>query len=305
MVSPFFIRNFVASMHKTMNTIQTFQELRERVSAHSKPHRIVAVKPEDEASKAALQQVKDEGLAEVITVDNDVPEAAAQEAVALVRQGKGDVLMKGLIGTDQLLRAVLNKEAGLLPPGHVLTHISAFELPNYPKMLFVTDVAVIPYPTQEQRVEQVRYATTLCRSMGIGEPRVALIHCAEHGGKQFPFVDGYADIRRMAEEGAFGPCLVDGPLDVKTACSIEALKAKRMTSPLEGSSDVLVMPDIEAGNTFYKAMTLFTPARSAGLMVGASAPVVIPSRGDDADAKFNSILLALASLNVECNATLG
>lgn len=282
-----------------MNTIKSFQELKERVTAHSQSYRVVAVKPDDEASKAALQQVKDEGLAEVIIVDNDTPEIAAQEAVALVRNGRGDVLMKGLIGTDQLLRAVLNKETGLLPPGHVLTHISAFEMPNYPKMLFVTDVAVIPYPTQEQRIEQVRYTTDICRRMGINEPRVALIHCAEHGGKQFPFVDGYADIKHMAEQGEFGPCIVDGPLDVKTACSLEALQTKHIISPLEGESDILVMPDIEAGNAFYKAMTLFTPARSAGLMVGAAAPVVIPSRGDDAECKFNSILFALASLTTQ------
>ena len=167
-----------------MKTIQTFQELKERVISHSQSYRIVAVKPDDEASKAALQRVKDERLAEVIIVDNEVPETAAQEAVALVRNGQGDVLMKGLIGTDQVLRAILNKECGLLPPGRVLTHISAFEMPNYSKMLFVTDVAVIPYPTQEQRIEQIRYATDICRRMGISQPRVALIHCAEHGGKQ-------------------------------------------------------------------------------------------------------------------------
>lgn len=279
-----------------MNTIQTFQQLKERVIANSKSYRIVAVKPDDEASKTALQRVKDEGLAEVVIVDNNIPEEAAQEAVAIIRNGEGDVLMKGLIGTDQVLRAILNKEHGLLPPGRVLTHISAFQMPDYPKMLFVTDVAVIPYPTQEQRIEQIRYATDICRRMGISQPRVALLHCAEHGGKQFPFVDGYADIKRMAEAGDFGPCLVDGPMDLKTACSAEALRIKQMTSPLEGESDILVMPDIEAGNTFYKAMTLFTPAESAGLLVGAAAPVVIPSRGDDATSKYNSILFALSSL---------
>ena len=212
-----------------MNTIQTFQQLKERVIAQSKSYRIVAVKPDDEASKTALQRVKDEGLAEVVIVDNNIPEEAAQEAVAIIRNGEGDVLMKGLIGTDQVLRAILNKEHGLLPPGRVLTHISAFQMPDYPKMLFVTDVAVIPYPTQEQRIEQIRYATDICRRMGISQPRVALLHCAEHGGKQFPFVDGYADIKRMAEAGDFGPCLVDGPMDLKTACSAEALRIKQMT----------------------------------------------------------------------------
>ena len=100
----------------------------------------------------------------------------------------------------------------------------------------------------------------------------------------------------MAASGAFGRCIVDGPLDVKSACSIEALKAKGIQSPLEGDSDVLIMPDIEAGNAFYKAMTLFAQARTAGILWGTKCPVVVPSRGDSAEAKFNSVLFALASL---------
>ena len=182
---------------------------------------------------------------------DELPERAAEKAVALIRRGDADVLMKGLIGTDILLRAILNKVSGLLPEGRVLTHISVAEIPSYPKLLFFTDVAVIPYPTQKQRIEQVRYTASVCHQLGILEPHIALIHCAEHGGRQFPFVDGYQDIKRMAEAGAFGRCIVDGPLDVKSACSLEALKAKGISSPLDGESDVLVMPDIEAGNAFF------------------------------------------------------
>ena len=273
-----------------------FLELKELVRENAKTLRIAAVKPDDDATQAALQQIEGEGLAEVVTISNDIPEEAAREAVALVRNGEADVLMKGLIGTDQLLRAVLNKETGVLPQGHVLTHIAAAEIPAYQKLLFFTDAAVIPYPTHEQRIEQVRYASHVCRRLGIDEPRIALIHCAEHGGKQFPFVDGYADIKQMAASGAFGQCLVDGPMDVKTACSLKALQAKHMTSPLNGEADVLVMPDIEAGNVFYKTLTLFAASKTAGMLCGAQCPVVVPSRGDSAEAKFNSILLALASI---------
>jgi phosphate butyryltransferase len=132
--------------------------------------------------------------------------------------------------------------------------------------------------------------------MGIREPRIALIHCAEHGGRQFPFVDGYQDIKRMAAAGDFGRCIVDGPIDVKSACSLQALQAKGIISPLNGESDVLIMPDIEAGNAFYKAMTLFAKARTAGILWGTQCPVVVPSRGDNAEAKFNSIIFALACL---------
>lgn len=275
--------------------INTFEELKSRQQQLcSQQRRIVAVCAHDEATQEALRMASN--FAEIINIDNALPEKAAAEAVALVRRGNADILMKGLIGTDQLLRAVLNKEDGLLPTGHILTHIAAAEIPSYHKLLFFTDAAVIPYPTHEQRIEQVRYAAQLCQKLGSKEPRIALIHCAEHGGKQFPFVDGYADIKQRAEQGAFGQCIIDGPMDLKCACSVKAMQAKGMTSPINGEADVLVFPDIEAGNSFYKSLTLFAHAKTAGILCGTTAPVIVPSRGDDAEAKFNSILLALATL---------
>ena len=279
-----------------MKTIRTFQEIRQLVAGTHRVWRIVAVNATDKATREALELVERSLQVEVIHINDTLPERAAEKAVALIRRGDADILMKGLIGTDILLRAILNKVSGLLPEGQVLTHLSVAKIPVYPKLLFFTDVAVIPYPTQKQRTEQVRYASDICHHLGIKEPRVALIHCAEHGGRQFPYVEGYKDIKQMAAEGAFGPCIVDGPLDVKSACSIEALKAKGITSPLNGESDVLVMPDIEAGNAFYKSMTLFAGARTAGILCGTVCPVVVPSRGDSAEAKYNSILFALACL---------
>ena len=279
-----------------MKTILTFHEMHQRVAEGNRQLRIVAVNPTDEATREALRRVEEGRIAEVLRVTDSLPERAAEKAVALVRRGDVNVLMKGLIGTDILLRALLNKVSGLLPEGRVLTHVSVAEIPNYPRLLFFTDAAVIPYPTQRQRVEQVRYTTGICHRMGIREPRIALIHCAEHGGRQFPFVEGYADIKAQAARGDFGRCIVDGPLDVKSACSLQALQAKGIISPLEGESDVLIMPDIEAGNAFYKSMTLFANARTAGMLCGTLCPVVVPSRGDSAEAKFNSILFALASL---------
>ena len=279
-----------------MNTIRSFQDIQLLVAKAHRRLRIVAVNAIDEATKEALRLVEDTRLAEVIRINDTLLEMAAEKAVALIRRGDADVLMKGLIGTDILLRAILNKVSGLLPEGQVLTHLSVAEIPNYHKLLFFTDVAVIPYPTQKQRTEQVRSATDICHKLGIKEPRVALIHCAEHGGRQFPFVEGYQDIKQMAAEGQFGKCIVDGPLDVKSACSAEALKAKGISSPLNGEADILVMPDIEAGNAFYKSMTLFAGASTAGILCGTVCPVVVPSRGDSTEAKYNSILFALACL---------
>ncbi len=276
--------------------MNSFQALKAQLLQQGAQHRIAAVCADDTATREALNLVEQEGIAKVINVTADTPEEAAAEAVALVRRGEADILMKGLIGTDKLLRAVLNKECGLLPQGNVLTHLAAAEIPAYQKLLFFTDAAVIPYPTHEQRIEQVRYATQVCRRLGISEPKVALIHCAEHGGKAFPFVDGYADICRMAAAGDFGPCVVDGPLDLLTSLSPEALAAKRLTSPIGGEADILILPDIEAGNVFYKTLSLLANARTAGILCGTTAPVVVPSRGDSTETKFNSILFALASL---------
>ena len=137
-----------------MNTIRSFQDIQLLVAKAHRRLRIVAVNATDEATKEALRLVEDTRLAEVIRINDTLLERAAEKAVALIRRGDADVLMKGLIGTDILLRAILNKVSGLLPEGQVLTHLSVAEIPNYHKLLFFTDVAVIPYPTQKQRTEQ-------------------------------------------------------------------------------------------------------------------------------------------------------
>lgn len=276
--------------------IKSFIELQERLQQSGQKHRIAAVCANDEATRESLRMAEEAGLAEAVYVDDNDPTVAAANAVAMIRRGEADILMKGLIGTDQLLRAILNKETGLLPKGNVMTHMVMAELERYHKLLFMTDVAVIPYPTHEQRMEQVRYAAQICRNMGIEEPRIALLHCAEHGGKQFPFVDGYAEIIQKAEAGDFGPCRVDGPMDLKCACCPEALQTKGMHSSLEGDADVLVLPDLEAGNILYKALTFLVESKTAGILCGTQCPVILPSRGDSAEVKFNSILFALGSL---------
>ena len=273
--------------------IKSFTDLQERLLQNGQKRRIAAVCANDEATLESLSLAEQ---AEAVYIDDNDPTVAAANAVAMIRRGEADILMKGLIGTDQLLRAILNKENGLLPKGNVMTHMVMAELERYHKLLFMTDVAVIPYPTHEQRIEQVRYAAQICRNMGIEEPRIALLHCAEHGGKQFPFVDGYAEIIQKAEAGDFGPCRVDGPMDLKCACSPEALKAKHMQSSLEGDADVLVLPDLEAGNILYKALTFLVESKTAGILCGTQCPVILPSRGDSAEVKFNSILFALGSL---------
>ncbi|MBQ6063103.1 MAG: phosphate butyryltransferase [Prevotella sp.] len=218
---------------------------------------------------------------------------AARISVRMVREGKADILMKGLINTDNLLHVVLDKETGILPRGNVLTHITASQLPEYDKMLFFTDSAVIPYPTQEQRIQQIRYMVYVCHALGIEEPKISLIHCTEKvNEKYFPFTLGYKEIIKMAENGDFGRCIIDGPLDLKTSVSPESMRIKGINSPIGGEADALIFPDIEAANVFYKSITLFLGVETAGVLQGTMAPVVLPSRSDSKLCKFYSLALA-------------
>lgn len=301
-----------------MEKITNFDQLTSHLSQLGKRKRVAVVCASDSSTQNAVAKAIREGFAEAVFVgrksdvegneeilsvaqwvdyiDIDDIDEAARAAVRLVREGKADILMKGLINTDNLLRAVLNKEAGILPKGNVLTHITASYIPGFPRMLFFTDAAVIPYPTHEQRVEQVRYVAKLCRDFGIAEPKISLIHCTEKpNGKFFPFTERYAEIISQAEAGDFGPCVVDGPLDLKTSCCKESLDKKGIHSTLDGQADALVFPDIEAGNVFYKTITLFANAETAGMLAGTLAPVVLTSRSDSLACKYCS--LAVAAIN--------
>lgn len=227
-----------------------------------------------------------------IILATDVDDAS-RKAVAEVRQGRAQVLMKGTVNTDNLLRAVLNKECGLLEKGHVLTHIAVAEIPGLQRLLFFTDAAVIPYPTTEQFHAQLGYIADTYRSVtGNDCPRVALTHCTEKVSEKFPLTLSYEELKKEAREGAFGSIEVDGPMDVKTACDAESGAIKGIASPVVGNADILIFPDIEAGNTFYKAITLFAHATVAGMLAGTTAPVVVTSRADTVESKFYSLATA-------------
>ena len=301
-----------------MQAITDFHQLTDHLSQRGDRKRVAVVCAADSSTQNAVARALHDGFIEAIFVgsresveqhpglqaeaahitiiDTDTPDDAARKAVKLVREGQADILMKGLINTDNLLHAILNKEQGILPRGRVLTHITASRIPGYPKMLFFTDAAVIPYPTHEQRVEQVRYVAKLCHDFGIDKPRISLIHCSEKvGGKFFPFTERYSEIIAAASEGLFGPCVIDGPLDLKTSCCKESLVKKGIVSPLDGEADALIFPDIEAGNVFYKTITLFCQAETAGILAGTMVPVVLPSRSDSETCKYCS--LALSAIN--------
>lgn len=295
-----------------METIKNFDELVAHLNARTERRRVAVVCPNDESTQYAVCRALDEGFIDAILVgctpearqvfakygnveyiDADDADDAARKAVALVREGKADVLQKGLLNTDNLLHAVLNKETGILPKGRVLTHLTCAQIEGYDHFLFFTDAAVIPHPTAAQREEQLRYVVETCHSMGIEEPRVGLINCTEKvNEKFFPFTLEYKDLIAKVQAGEFGRCIVDGPLDLKTCLSAEALHKKGINSPLEGRSNAVIFPDIQAGNVFYKTITLFCGASCAGILRGPLCPVVLPSRGDSKMSKFYSLALA-------------
>ena len=217
---------------------------------------------------------------------------AAREAVCIVREGGADILMKGIINTDNLLHAILDKEKGLLPKGKILTHLAVMQIPTYDKLLFFSDAAVIPRPTLQQRIEMIWYAIHTCRHFGIEQPRIALIHCTEKVSAKFPHSLDYVNIVELAEAGEFGNVIIDGPLDVKTSCEKTSGDIKGIVSPINGEADVLIFPNIESGNAFYKAVSLFSHADMAGLLQGPICPVVLPSRSDSGLSKYYSIAMA-------------
>lgn len=230
------------------------------------------------------------------------PDAAAALAVQLVRTGEADILMKGLINTDNLLRAVLKKNEGLLPPGGVLSHIAVAQIPLYHKLLFFSDAAVIPRPTLEQFRAIVGNDISLCRKLGNGQPRIALIHCTEKTNEKFPHTLSYAQLKEEARQNKFGSVFIDGPMDAKTACDKHSGEIKGLSSPVVGNADILIFPNIESGNTFYKTLSLFGDANMAGMLTGTIAPVVVPSRSDSGNSKYYSLALAcLAGNQNDCN----
>ena len=276
-----------------MQPIRTLNDMIVFLQQRGDRKRVAVVCPNDAATRYAVEKGNEMGFIEPVYVDGDDKDECARRAVSMVKNGEADILMKGLINTDVLLRAILHKETGILRPGHVLTHIAMAEIPKYEKLLFFTDAAVIPMPTKEQRRQQIHYINYACHTLGIEEPRIALIHCAEKiSEKTFPYTADYHDIIAEAQIGKFGRCIIDGPLDLKTSLDQVSLREKGIRSVIDGQADALIFPDIVAGNVFYKTLSLFAYAKTAGVLQGTSCPCVVSSRADSPESKYYSLALA-------------
>ena len=219
-------------------------------------------------------------------------EEAASLAVRQVKGISGSILMKGLISSDKYMRAILNKEFGLLPPGGVLSHVSVIDNPNYHKLLIVSDVAIIPYPSIPQKIAITHYLKEMAMDLGILRPKIALITPTEQVLPSLVSCTDAVEIMKAAANGQFEPAVVYGPMAFDVAIDRESAEIKNITSEVAGDADCLLFPNIDAGNVFYKMNTKLCHADQAAVVMGATAPVVLSSRGDSIQIKLNSIALA-------------
>ena len=218
--------------------------------------------------------------------------AASLKAVQLVHDGEADMYMKGLLDTKTFLKSVLDKEVGLRT-GKPLSHVCVFEIPGIDRLLFLSDVAFMPYPTLEDKKAIIEYTVEIAQACGVDCPKVAPLAAVEVVNPKMPVTVEAAELTRMNEEGEITGCIVDGPLSLDIALYKEAAEEKgALGRKVAGDADILIFPDIHAGNLVYKAIVHMVPVKNGNILTGTQAPVILTSRSDTCETKVNSIALA-------------
>lgn len=277
------------------------------------PKRVAVAAAQDDAVLEAVQGAQAQKLAEFILVgDRDKIKAvagktgvtldavtiinepddrkAAYRAVALVSGGEADVLMKGIINTADFLRAVLDKEIGLRT-GRVLSHTAVYDLPGFNRLLMITDGGMNIAPSVQQKADIIQNSVQLANVLGIRPAKIAILAAVEVVNPDMPVTMEAAALAKMADRGQIKGAIVDGPLALDNAINPEAAKHKGIISPVAGMADILVTPDIEAGNILGKSLVYIANGKMAGLVLGAAKPVIVTSRADTYEAKMMSIAL--------------
>lgn len=298
-----------------MESISSFAELTAHLKSVNCRKRLAVANAVDSHTLDAVLKAVDMGIVEAFLIGDvasiespqlfehnlspyihiiDIPEVnqATLEAVRMVKSGEADILMKGLVNTDVLLRAILDKEKGLLPPGRVLTFNAALEIPNYHKLVFFSDPVVIPSPNLIQRTAMIKYTINTAYKFGIPKPKIALIHATEVANPKIHYMQDYLDIMQMWRNGEFGDVIMDGPLDIFLAMDTDRGNIKNVPTPVLGDADILIFPNFECANCFYKGLSLFAGAEMGGLLQGTEKPVVLTSRSESVESKFYSIAMA-------------
>jgi len=293
---------------------KTFDDLLSKVSQCSKKKLAVAV-AQDAAVLEAVKAAKERNIADSILVGDidKIKEIAAElsmnlddyevidvkdtveaslAAVKLVHDGDADMYMKGLLDTKTFLKSVLDKEVGLRT-GKPLSHVCVFEIPGIDRLVFLTDVAFIPYPTLEDKVNIINYTVEVAKACGVDCPKVAPLAAVEVMNPKMPVTVDAVELTKMNEEGKIKDCIVDGPLSMDIALYKEAAEEKgALDRKVAGDADILLFPDIHAGNLVYKAIVHMVDVKNGNILTGTKAPVILTSRSDSCEAKVNSIALA-------------
>lgn len=231
-------------------------------------------------------------LSGMVLVDEPDPRASAMRVMRLISEGETELAMKGRVKTWIFLQSVLEKEFGLRT-GRLLSHVAVFEIPNFPRLLFISDAGVVIAPTLEQKAEIVQNAIDVALKLGIEEPKVAILAANEMVNPKLPVTLDAASLSKMADRGQIKGGLVDGPLAIDNAISAKSARTKGIFSPVAGEADILIMPDIESGNVLVKSITYFAQGCMAGVVVGAKSPLIVTSRSDSYEAKLMSIALGV------------
>ena len=277
--------------------------------------KVAVANAQDDAVLEAVRAAKDKNIADAILVGDedkikeisastnidvsdfeiiDVKDMieAARTAVKLVHDGEADMYMKGLIDTKDFLKSVLDKEVGLRT-GNPLSHVAVFEVEGYDRLLFLSDVAFIPYPTLEDKVGIIKNTVEVAQACGIECPKVAPVAAVEVVNPKMPVTVEAAELAKMNEEGQITGCIVDGPLSLDLAIDPEAARHKGATGrKIVGDAHVILFPDIHAGNLVYKCLVHTANVKNGCILTGTKAPVILTSRSDTFETKVNSIALA-------------
>lgn len=293
---------------------KNFEELL-KLAQEKGPKKICVAVAEDPDVLSSIKVAKELGIADPILVGNrekieeianeiefnldnieilDEKDAliAARKATELVSSGKAQILMKGLVDTSVIMKQVLDAQIGLKSE-NVISHVAVFEVSTYHKLFLVTDAAMILAPDLNQKKEIIVNAVGLAISLGIKMPKVAVLAAKEKVNPKMEATVHAKELSDMNKRDEIKNCIVDGPFALDNAINKESAKIKGIDSIVAGDADILLAPNIEAGNVLYKALTFFANAKSAGLIVGTKAPIVLTSRADNEEAKLNSIALAV------------
>jgi phosphate butyryltransferase len=296
---------------------KSFNELIENVQGAKAKKKVVVVSAQDEHTLEAVFRARKDNIVEpvligdkakikeilerlnesldedaIIHVEDDA--SAAAKAVELIHENKADFIMKGKIQTADLLRAVVNKEKGLRT-GSVMSHLVIHELPTYHKLLAVTDGGMMMYPNLDEKKQIIKNAVNTLIAMGYDEPKVAVLAAVETVNPKMPESVDAGLLKEMNQKGEIKNCIVEGPISYDLTMSKESAEIKGFESPVTGDADILIVPNITAGNILGKALVYSAGAKMAGFIVGAKVPIVLTSRGSTSEEKYLSLVLSAAA----------